>query len=404
MIFSSPFNLRSYKEKTHNRTTVYTGRHSASVVTAKETEEAVAPNSQIMNNIQVPKTETPERSKTILRKSQDLLNIRNAQRAVMSPPSYDAVLLHKHCERLLKPTGTPLHGVAGFLREFDPLIIPPTTEASEKVVQKHLTALSRLHDGSTLEFARWSPEAVVERVRQFLLICVARDCGVDNIMTLSDYDRHFAYLLTAYEWTWLHQIVYGWEGTSPEIHRLAHETFYLFIGLPLQQLEVPLSAFLWHARVCRSVYRLSRGSSFSEGSPEFLFSTLEDMSSCSDTNRLEELLRLNDMILDSVVDNQPPHPKTFKACKKAIAAERRTSIPSEFRSNKFQYLMVDHYAWRRFEKINRNRTSEFEPLRPRTEMHGDTNDCTRIATDPRVERLLPDSFEIRHELEHNPWS
>ena len=128
------------------------------------------------------------------------------------------------------------------------------------------------------------------------------------------------------------------------------------------------------------------------------------MSSCSETNRLEELLRMNDMILDSVVDNLHLHPKIFKACKKAIAAEFRTSIPSEFRSNKFQYLMIDHSVWRRFEKINRNRTSEFEPLRPRTEMHGDTNDCTRIASGSRVERLLPDSFVIRHELEDNPWS
>ena len=163
----------------------------------KKREEAVAPNSQIMNNTQVPKTETPERSKTVLRKSQDLLNIRNAQRAVTSPPSYDTVLLQKHCERLLQPTGTPLHGVAGYLREFDPLIIPPNTEASEKVVQKHLTALSRQNNASTLEYAREAPPlALVERVRQFLLICVARDCGVDNIMTLSAYDRHFAYLLT----------------------------------------------------------------------------------------------------------------------------------------------------------------------------------------------------------------
>lgn len=357
-----------------------------------------------MNNIQVPKMETPERSKMVLRKSQDLLNIRNALSAVTSPPSYDAVLLQKHCERLLQPTGTPLHGVAGYLREFDPLIIPPTTEASEKVVQKHLTALSRLDGSSTLEYARKAPEGVLERVRQFLLICVARDCGVDNIMTLSSHDRHFAYLLTVYEWSWLHQIVYGWEGTSPEIHRLAYETFYLFIGLPLRRLEVPLSAFLWHARVGRSVYRLSQGSSLSERSPEFLFSTLEDMSSDSETNRLEELLRMNDMILDSVVDNLHLHPKIFEACKKAIAAERRTSIPSEIRSNKFQYLMTDHSAWRRFEKINRSRTSEFEPLRLRTQIHGDTNDCTRIASGPRVERLLPDSFAIRHELEDNPWS
>lgn len=155
----------------------------------------------------------------------------------------------------------------------------------------------------------------------------------------------------------------------------------------------------------RSVYRLSQGSSFSERSPEFLFSTLEDTSSCCETNRLEELLRMNDMILDSVVDNLHLHPKIFKACKKVIAAERRTFIPSGFRSNKFQYLMIDHSAWRRFEKINRNRrTSEFEPLRPRTEMHRDTNDCTRTASHPTVERLLPDSSVIRHELEDNPWS
>ncbi|ERF76337.1 hypothetical protein EPUS_04195 [Endocarpon pusillum Z07020] len=326
--------------------------------------------------------EIAERLKTVLRKSQDLLNIRNAQRAVTSPPSYDAVLLQKHCERLLQPTGTPLHGVAGYLREFDPLIIPPTPEASEKAVQKHLTALSRVNDASTLEYAR-------------------RSCGGTRRKA---YDRHFAHLLTVYEWSWLHQIVYGWEGTSPEIHRLAYETFYSFIALPLRRLKVPLSAFLWHARVSRSISRLSQGSSLSERSPEFLFSTLEDMSSYSETDRLEELLRMNDMILDSVVDNLHLHPKMFKACKKAIAAELRTSIPSGFRSNKFHYLMTDHSAWRRFEKISRDRTSDFEPLRPRTEMHGDANDCTRIASGPRVERLLPDSLAIRQELEDNPWS
>ncbi|ERF68404.1 hypothetical protein EPUS_03722 [Endocarpon pusillum Z07020] len=128
--------------------------------------------------------EIAERLKTVLRKSQDLLNIRNAQRAVTSPPSYDAVLLQKHCERLLQPTGTPLHGVAGYLREFDPLIIPPTPEASEKAVQKHLTALSRVNDASTLEYAR-------------------RSCGGTRRKA---YDRHFAHLLTVYEWSWLHQI------------------------------------------------------------------------------------------------------------------------------------------------------------------------------------------------------
>src|SRR6266498_2220311 len=165
-----------------------------------------------------------ERSTAPPRKSQDLLNMHNAEIAVTPPPSYNAVLLQKYSERLLQPTGAPLHRVAEYLRELDSLIPPTTAETSEKGVQKYLTALSELHLTSTLAWARKNPAAVIESVRQFLLHCVARDSGVDNLITLSKAERlHFVYLQTAYEWSWLHQIEHGWEGTPPETQLWAYE-------------------------------------------------------------------------------------------------------------------------------------------------------------------------------------
>jgi hypothetical protein len=357
-----------------------------------------------MNDIKVPDGKPLERSTAPPRKPQDLLNMHNAEIAVTPPPSYDAVLLQKHSERLLQPTDAPLHSVAEYLRELDSLIPPTTAETSEKRVQKYLTALSELGDTCTLAFARKAPEAVIENVRQFLLHCVARDSGVDSLITLPEgQSLHFVYLQTAYEWSWRHQIEHGWEDTPRETQLWAYETFHLFIELPLRHLGVPISAFLWHTRVHTSVYRLPQGSSLFERPPRFLCSTLQAMRSHGELNRLEELLRMNDMILDSVVDGLHSHPKIFRACKKEIADERRTSILPEMRSNKFQYTMVEHPEWRRFERINRNRTSEFAPLRPRKGRKGDPNDKTRTASGPKLERL-PDFSAMRHELEYNPWS
>lgn len=354
------------------------------------------PTCKAMNDIKVPDGKPLERSTAPPRKSQDLLNMHNAEIAVTPPPSYDAVLLQKHSERLLQPANAPLPSVAEYLRELDSLIPPTTAEASEKRVQKCLTTLSELDDTCTLAFARKAPWAVIESVRQFLLYCVARDSGVDSLITLSKGEiLHFVYLLTAYEWSWRHQIEHGWEDTPRETQLWAYETFHLFIELPLRHLGVPLSAFLWHTRVQRSIYRLPQGSSLFERPPGFLCSTLQAMRSHGELNRLEELLRMNDMILDSAVDGLHSHPKIFRACKKEIANERRASIPPEMRSNKFQYTMADHPEWLRFERINRNRKSEFAPLRPRK--------GRETASGPKLERL-PDFSAMRHELEYNPWS
>jgi hypothetical protein len=293
-----------------------------------------------------------------------------------------------------------LGSVTEYLRELDPLLPPTTSETSEKGAWKYLTALSP----SSLAWAWKGPWAVTEMVRQFLLYCVARDSGVHDLITLSKAESlFFVHLQTAYDWSWLHQIEHGWEGTPPETQRLAYETFHLFIELPLRRLGVPVSAFLWHTRVHRSVYRLLQGLSLFERPPGFDGSTLQAMRSHGELNRLEELLRMNDMILDSVVDGLHSHPKIFRACKKEIAAERRASIPPEMRSNKFQYTTVDHPEWRRFERINCHKTSEFAPLRPSRGRKGDANDSTRRASGSKLERLL-DFPAIRYELEFNPWS
>jgi hypothetical protein len=126
------------------------------------------------------------------------------------------------------------------------------------------------------------------------------------------------------------------------------------------------------------------------------------MRSRGELARLEELLRMNDMILDSVADLRS-YSAIFRGCKKEIAAERRAYIPPEMYSNKFQYIMVDHPEWHRFEKINSDRISEFAPLYPHIRMKECENGETRTVGSPKLNLLL-DSSAIRHELESNPWS
>lgn len=311
--------------------------------------------------------------------------------AILQPPSYDAVQLQKHCEQLLEPTGSPLHGITQHLQGFDSSI-PSTAEASEKCVWAHLTAFIEIHDAGALEYTRKVPRAMDEGMRQFLLACVARDSDVDLITLSKRENRHFVYLLTAYEWSWLHQTLYGWKDTAYEIQQLAYDIFRSFIELPLQHLGVPISAFLWHSRIHRTLYRHPQDLSLSEKPPGYTDSTLQALRNHGDLKKLEELLRMNDMILDATVDGLHQHPKIYRACKKEIAAERQAYIPPQLRCDTFQYTMVDHPAWHRFERIHCDRRPIFEPLRQ-----------PERRTGPEIE-ALPSSFMIEQEVEYNPWS
>ena len=221
-----------------------------------------------MDYVKCPERTNRHQSTVPRRQTEAPRSMRAAEVPDIPPPSYDAVQLQQHCERLLQTPDTPLQGVTEHLRDLAALGIYSDVYTSEKNVLQHLKAFSDFDPICTAEDARKHPWALLERVQQFLLSCVARDSGVD-LITLSEGEKQYFILLhTAYERSWLHQMIHGWERTSPETHRLAYETFYFFIERPLRHWKIPLAAFTWHARVLRSVHRFRlQGPSLSERPP-----------------------------------------------------------------------------------------------------------------------------------------
>jgi hypothetical protein len=346
--------------------------------------------------------ETPSRSRILetlqssLRKLQGQLSMNTLTRYLTPPPSYKTVLLQKHSEGISR---TKMLNVAEFLEALDPLLPPMTAEKSEKGVEKHLTALFALGTTSTLEWAKHNPGTIIDRIRHFLLHCVARDSDLDLLVPLSQSDEeHFDRLITAYQWSWLHQIVYGWDKTPRETQLRAFKTFCLFIENPIRQLGLPLSSFLSHIKVFKSIHLLPQGSSLFDGPTGCKIFTLQAIRSRGELKRLEELLRMNDMILDAVVD--PLHQRLHAALKRKIEAERRISVPSQISSIQWRYVMIDQPEWNEFQRISCNRHCDFAPLRPCGEMNEDKDDRTRIDDNTKFPNLL----ELRHELEYNPWT
>ena len=311
-----------------------------------------------------------------------------------SPPSYEAVLLQKNSEGNSRTK--PLD-VYDFLEKLGPTLPPMTARRSEMGVEKQLTALFATGTNSTLEWARRNPIAVIDRVRQFLLHCVARDSDLDHLLPLSQSDRVYFHLLaTTYVWSWLHQIVYGWAKTPHEVHAQAYEVFCLFIENPIRHFGLPFSFFLTHLRVFKNVHELPQGSSLFAGPPGTRVFTLQEIRSRGEFGALEEVLRMNNMIPDAVVD--PMSQGVYATLKRKMEAERQMSIPTRVPSNRWRYVMDDQPEWIEFKRINCNRHSNFAPLRRREdEDEDDREEKDEIA---QFSSLL----EISNELEYNPWA
>lgn len=154
------------------------------------------------------------------------LGMKAPKKRRMSPPSYEAVLLQKNSKGNLRIKRL---NVYEFLEKLGPTLPLMTARRSEMGVEKQLTALFATGTNSTLEWARRNPIAVIDRVRHFLFYCVARDSDLDHLLPLSQSDREYFHLLaTTYVWSWLHQIVYGWDKTPHEVQARAYEVFFAF--------------------------------------------------------------------------------------------------------------------------------------------------------------------------------
>ena len=301
-----------------------------------------------------------------------------------SPPSYETVVSQKQWEDNSRPNSCNVHK---FLENLGPRLPPMTARRSEVGVEKRLKDLFASGTTSTLEWARRNPLAIIERVRQFLICCVARECDLEDLLPLSRSDREFFHLLsTTYSWSWLHQIVYGWDKTPPEVQAQAYEVFCLFIENPARWFKLPLPAFLTVLRVFRNVQQLRQGSSLC-GPPGTMLFTLQELRSRGQYRTLEEMLRMNNMILDAVVRYKSEG--IYLTLKRKLEAERQMSVPPHISSNLWRYVIHDRPEFTEFQKINWTRSSDFAPLRRRE--------------DENEESPLPTEQAIRHELEYSPW-
>ena len=328
-----------------------------------------------------------------VRKIRGHLGIRSSEKRPTSPPSYQAALLQKNSggsSRMVKLNVTPYE----FLRKLDSELPPTTARSSETRVEDRLIALFATGTNSTLEWARRNPIAVRERVRHFLSYCVARDNDLDHLLSLSHSDREFFYSLAmAYKLSWIHQIVYGWDRTPNELQAQAYEMFRLFIEHPMRSVGLPVQFFLSHLQVFSLVHELPPGSSLFGGPHGTRLSTLQEIRSRAEFRALEELLRMNKMILDAVVE---PESQVYATLKMGIEAERQISLPPRVWGNRWSYVMNDAPGWTEFKSINRDRHSNFPPLRQREE------EDDKIGVDENAH--FPRLPEVRHELESNPWA
>lgn len=214
-----------------------------------------------------------------------------------------------------------------FLEKLGPTLLPMTARRSEMGVEKQLTALFATGTNSTLEWARRNPIAVIDRVRHFLFYCVACDSDLDHLLPLSQSDREYFHLLaTTYVWSWLHQIVYGWDKTPHEVQARAYEVFCLFIENPVRRLGLPFSFFLTHLRVFKNVQELPQGSSLFGGPHGTRIFTLQEIRSRGEFGALEEVLGMDNMILDAVVD--PLSQGVYAALKRKMEAETPNVCPA----------------------------------------------------------------------------
>jgi hypothetical protein len=320
------------------------------------------------------------------------LGMKAPKKRCTSPPSYEAVLLQKNSKG---NSQIKQLNVYEFLGKLGPTLPPITARRSEMGVEKQLTALFATGTNSTLEWARRNPIAVIDRVRHFLFYCVARDSDLDHLLPLSQSDREYYHrLATTYVWSWLHQIVYGWDKTPHEVQARAYEVFCLFIENPIRRFGLPFSFFLTHLRVFKNVHELPQGSSLFGGPPGTRIFTLQEIRSRGEFGALGEVLRMNNMILDAIVD--PVSRGVYATLKRKMEAERQMSVPPRVSSKRWRYVMNDQPGWIEFKRINCNKHSNFAPLRRRE----DEDDRRGMDENAQFSNLL----EIRHELKYNPWA
>lgn len=105
-----------------------------------------------------------------------------------------------------------------------------------------------------------------------------------------------------------------------EHHRRNDKTLLAKL-LPLQRLGIPAGAFCWHMMDYEAAHRWrQRG-------------TLKPTDCLGSLERLEERLRINDMILDRLVDGSSISLNIYRHCKKEIASKCQMHILLRLYSN-----------------------------------------------------------------------
>lgn len=326
-----------------------------------------------------------KRSTDAPQKAEGRLNPAKIENSATLPPSYDELVLQTQSK---------------YRRSADDIVkygwIPLNEEASTKGVSERCSAFVELDESCKLTFGQEHPQVVVEKIRRFLLYCVAYSYGVDTLLTLPESERqYFLRLRDVYCWSWVHQTVYGWEETAPELQHLAFEIFHFFIELPLDKLGLPQKAFTWHLQK-EEPHTLRRDH------------TLRALRSQGDLNRFHLLLESIDIILESISDRSMLHQEIYRRCREEMVAELRAlTIPTTGRK-RCRYYIAEDPDWIRFDKLYDCGKMPIQLAYPRPKptvfkknvSSGETKTTARIL---ELEQL-PDFSAIRSELECNPWT
>jgi hypothetical protein len=173
-------------------------------------------------------------------------------------------------------------------------LYPITVEESEKGIEKGLATVLWPDANSTLAWAAQHPTLVVERVRRFLLHCVAQDHDLTHLVPLSQADQeHFKDLVTFYRQSLEHQIVYGWTTTTPQVKLRVSEVFLLFMENPMRCLAFKFTTFIYG-------FIRYQGSAIFDEKGEHKPLTIQALRRKGRLNKLESTLRSNSRILDAI--------------------------------------------------------------------------------------------------------
>jgi hypothetical protein len=239
-----------------------------------------------------------------------------------------------------------------------------TAQGAEKRIDERLAALFASGTNSTLEWARSNPLAVIERVRNFWVHCVALECDMEYLVLLSPSDRaFFGQLAATYEELWAYQYLYGWDKSPRELQSRAFEVFGRFIEGPINHFRVSLSLFVRHLRMFVVVNELPTGTSlFGHGFPLANLS-LQEYRSRGVFHAMTDILRSNNVILDAVMDVKSE--EVYVPLKARIESERELTIEHLVDKILSKEPLKDELL-----KINRILSCIFTPVRRREEEGG----------------------------------